>query len=425
MDSINSAKENRLKSFLKIIGPGLLLAGAAIGVSHVVQATRAGADYGFALIWVLILGCVSKYPFMEFAPRYLGATGEDLITGYKKISKKAYWIYFWITVGTMFIIQAAIAAVTAGVAEELFQLGWSPFVWGVLVLSGSILLLLFGKYTALDGAMKLIIVTLTIATLIAVGLAFSPENYERVISSPVPSYWNVSGFLFLIAFMGWMPIPIDASVWHTLWIKESARVKNRDLTIKDTLADFNTGYLSASILGLFFLFLGALMMFGTGESFSTNSVAFSTQLIGLYKTALGSWSAVVMAIAVFITLLSTLLTVVDIYPRVMERYIRESQHPIARKHASHSYMLCLIGIPVIAMSILYLFGKSFTALVDFAASLSFVATAMLAWFNYRLVTQRDFPKHARPGRLYRIFSLICLMILVVMALAYIYVRIIS
>ena len=60
-------------SFLKSIGPGFLLAGAAIGVSHLVQATRAGADYGFVLIWALVLACVSKYPFLEFGPDMLQA----------------------------------------------------------------------------------------------------------------------------------------------------------------------------------------------------------------------------------------------------------------------------------------------------------------------------------------------------------------
>ena len=34
----------------KAIGPGLIWAGAAIGVSHLVQSTRAGADYGFQFI---------------------------------------------------------------------------------------------------------------------------------------------------------------------------------------------------------------------------------------------------------------------------------------------------------------------------------------------------------------------------------------
>lgn len=33
-----------MRTILKNIGPGFLLAGAAIGVSHLIQATRAGAD---------------------------------------------------------------------------------------------------------------------------------------------------------------------------------------------------------------------------------------------------------------------------------------------------------------------------------------------------------------------------------------------
>ena len=40
---------------LKKLGPGLLFAGAAIGVSHLVQSTRAGADFGFGLIWALLM----------------------------------------------------------------------------------------------------------------------------------------------------------------------------------------------------------------------------------------------------------------------------------------------------------------------------------------------------------------------------------
>ena len=40
---------------LKSLGPGLLFAAAAVGVSHLVQSTRAGADFGFGLLWALLL----------------------------------------------------------------------------------------------------------------------------------------------------------------------------------------------------------------------------------------------------------------------------------------------------------------------------------------------------------------------------------
>ena len=53
------------KNFLKSIGPGLLFAGAAIGVSHLVQSTRAGADFGFGLLWALLIAALFKYPFFQ------------------------------------------------------------------------------------------------------------------------------------------------------------------------------------------------------------------------------------------------------------------------------------------------------------------------------------------------------------------------
>ena len=44
-----------MSSILKKLGPGLIFAGASIGVSHLVQSTRAGADFGLGLIWALLL----------------------------------------------------------------------------------------------------------------------------------------------------------------------------------------------------------------------------------------------------------------------------------------------------------------------------------------------------------------------------------
>ena len=69
----------RLRGLLQSLGPGLLFAGAAIGVSHLVQSTRAGATYGFALVWVVLLANLLKYPFFEFGPRYAAATGDSVL----------------------------------------------------------------------------------------------------------------------------------------------------------------------------------------------------------------------------------------------------------------------------------------------------------------------------------------------------------
>ena len=109
-----------LKINIKKLGPGLLFAGAAIGVSHLVQSTRAGADYGWGLLWVLLLVNLFKYPFFQYGPRYALATGESLLDGYYKLGKGYLWFYFFLNIATMFTIQTAVTIVTAGLASNLF-----------------------------------------------------------------------------------------------------------------------------------------------------------------------------------------------------------------------------------------------------------------------------------------------------------------
>ena len=41
------------QGILAALGPGLVWAAAAVGVSHLLQSTRAGASYGFALVGVV------------------------------------------------------------------------------------------------------------------------------------------------------------------------------------------------------------------------------------------------------------------------------------------------------------------------------------------------------------------------------------
>ena len=77
-------KENIVR-FSKTFGPGILFASTAIGVSHLVQSTRAGAEYGFLLLGFVILATVLKYPFFEYGSRYANVTGTSIIDGFPNL----------------------------------------------------------------------------------------------------------------------------------------------------------------------------------------------------------------------------------------------------------------------------------------------------------------------------------------------------
>ena len=94
--------------FWRGFGPGLMWAAAAIGVSHLVQSTRAGAMAGFGFAGIILLALIFKYPFFEYGPRYAAATGQSLVEGYRRIGGWALWLYFLLAIGTAVIHQVAI-----------------------------------------------------------------------------------------------------------------------------------------------------------------------------------------------------------------------------------------------------------------------------------------------------------------------------
>lgn len=401
---MQNKNSNRIINQLKALGPGLLWAGAAIGVSHLVQSTRAGAIYGFALVWAVFLANLFKYPAFEFGPRYAAATGKSLLHGYSEIGKWAMGVFLFMTFGTMFTIQAAVTIVTAGIAAYLFGILLSPIIWSIIIIFVCILILLIGRYPLLDKLIKFIIILLSISTIIAVIGAVSHGN--AVQSDFIkPQVWTLSGIAFLVALMGWMPSAIDISVWHSLWTIERTKETGHAPSLKEALFDFNLGYFGTAFLALGFLTLGAMVMYGSGAHFSPTGAGFARQLIDMYVNALGEWSRPVIGLAAFTTMFSTTLTVTDAFPRVL----RKSTEIIFKKHlenknTNYLYWFGMLVVVSGSLIVIAFLLNDMTLLVDLATTLSFLTAPILAYINYKVVTRNSMPIEFRPKRWLRILS---------------------
>ncbi|MAL58495.1 MAG: iron transporter [Flavobacteriaceae bacterium] len=393
-----------MTQFLKKFGPGFLFAGAAIGVSHLVQSTRAGADFGLGLLWALVLINVIKYPFFQFGPRYASATGENLLQGYAKMSKWVLVAYFIITFATMFTIQTAVTIVTAGIASSLFASGTLVF-WTTAVTSGCFFILLLGKYKVLDSLMKYIVVVLAISTIAAVILASTKFEGTLSFQQIVPK--DAMGIAFLIAFMGWMPAPLDITIWQSIWTVEKRKL-NSNINFKECLFDFNVGYVMTIILGICFIALGTFVMFGSGESFSAKGDVFANQLIGMYTTSLGSWAQWIIGIAALATMFSTTLTTLDASPRVMHI----TSELLFNKTFKQGYLFWLLILVTGTLSIFFFFVTEMGLLIEIATVLSFLTAPFYAIISYILLTGKHTPKEARPSGSLRLFSLLGILILV-------------
>ncbi len=372
-----------MQRIFKLLGPGLLYAAAAIGVSHLVQSTRAGADFGFQLLWVVIIANILKYPFFKIGPKYTAVTGKSLLHGWQQNGPYAIKLFFILTIFTMFTVQAAVTLVTAGISLHLFNLDFSVSMMSAFLLLVSVIILLIGKFNVLDNLIKIVVIILTVATLIAVALALTENNSYTTPAVPF-NFDNKIHIFFLIALIGWMPAPMDVPIWHSLWsVAKNNENEGNKTTLKDSMLDFNIGYIGTAILACCFLTLGALVMYRSGQIFSGSALTFSTQLIGMYTSILGEWAFIFIAVASFATMFSTTLTCLDAFPRILSE-----AYKIERKTERNTYTQWLLVTGAGSLLILFLFISDMKVMVDFTTTLSFVVSPIYAYLTYKAMNSK-------------------------------------
>ena len=409
------------------LGPGLLYAGAAVGVSHLVQSTRAGGMFGFELILAIVIIHLIKYPFFEFGPRYTAATGKNILHGYAKLGKWAVWVYLLITLSTMFIIQAAVTVVTAGLFTNIFSLeglgGHEPQTVAAII-SSLLLLICFtllasGHYVLLDKLMKVIILVLSVTTVFAVIalLVDHPGHYE---SATVHFSWGEHlHLLFLVTLLGWMPAPIELSVWHSIWSQSKNESEGRQISMRDAIFDFRVGFIGTAFLAICFLLLGALVMYGSGETFESDGAKFAGQLIGMYQHALGDWAYPIVALAALTTMLSTTLTLLDAFPRSIGMSL-ELLFPRKIQHSKNGnvYLSWLLITIAGTLFILFFMLPSMGEMVKIGTVVAFVAAPVLAILNTLAMFDQSIPQPYRPGKLMLLWCLLGLAALTVCSAGY-------
>jgi Mn2+/Fe2+ NRAMP family transporter len=220
--------------------------------------------------------------------------------------------------------------------------------------------------------------------------------------------------------MGWMPILIDASAWHSLWIIERIKQTNVTPSLKDSLTDFNIGFIGAAVMALGFLSLGALILFGSGENFAVSGSQFASTLISLYTETLGDWAYVIIVICAFTAMFSTTLTVTDAYPRTISHILNLNRNNNEQPSFFKSYRGTLIIISIISLLVLYVAGSRFIFMVDLATTMSFLSGPVFAYINYKLIFSDLFPENKKPAQWLKLLSWFGMLFITGFALIFLY-----
>lgn len=316
------------------LGPGLVMAATAIGASHLVLAPTAGASFGYALLWVVLLSHLFKYPAFEFGPRYAVAADESLLDGYREVPGPrgwALWVFLAGTVVQGVSVLAGVLGVASAVAAAAVP---GPPLWAWSLLLGALcgVLLWSGGFDGLSGLSKWMLAVLAAMTAVAFLATPPPASaWARMVVPEIPG----GSVLLLAALLGWMPTGIDVSVWHSLWALERRREwreraeesgrrssgrSGRAASLGVGLTDMRIGYGLSLVLAVMTLGLGAEVLRPTGSVPEGADVALT--LARLYTDVLGDWMFPVFLAAAFFGMFSSAYGVLDGFPRAFEETVR-------------------------------------------------------------------------------------------------------
>ncbi len=394
-----------LRELQRAAGPGLIFAGSAIGVSHLVQSTRAGAMYGLALVVVIILINILKYPAFRFGVDYAHSTGKTLIGGYRELASWLIPVYAVVALLIAPIGGAAVSATTAAILAAITGTDLPLAALVLLVLGATVALLLIGGYSWLERLSKVLIAFLTLATIAAAAIALPKVEW----SSAASFEWSVDpmALLFVIALAGFMPTSIGQSVDVSLWTLKSQEELASDerLSIDATRKGFLAAYGLTSFLAVCFCIMGAGVMHAAQITPESGAAEIASQIIGLYAETLGPVPAFFAGIAALCVMATTMTASFDGVARGYGALYQEFRGNIGGTATRTNYVFFVVLSAVLSFVVLAFLLESFTTFIDLVTSIFFVLTPGTALLNHLVVTRCQMADEDRPSAGMRFLSL--------------------
>lgn len=417
------------------LGPGLLFAAAAVGTSHVVQATRGGASFGLTLAGLIIIVCLLKYPLFRFAADYASATGESLVRGYGRRGTWLVWLTFVAAAIEAIAATAGVSLVTAAIAQWIIGTTLPDAGAAVALLVVTAAIVGLGRYRLLEHLTLVLVVALSLLTVIATVASVSALTEG---STPAFGAFDLTAenTSFAIAMSGWMPIGNIAAIMLAAWIlAKQAQTPDAHAASpiqRATVArfDFNVGYISSAVLAVCFLAMGAAVLYGQGESMPGGSAAFVASFVGLYAASIGSWATLIVSIAALAVMYSTLLAIVDGFPRLLGEFGAELHAGRRRRVGGRAagadpvgLRLYPIVLVVLGSSLLLLvFFDGFAGFVDLVTITGFVIAPIVALANQMVIQGSNVPADCRPSPALVRWNVVAVALLALATLGFLYMR---
>jgi len=388
--------ESRPKvSFLKLAGPGLVVAATGIGSGDVVSATVGGARYGVMLLWAIAAGAFFKFVLQEGIARWQLATGKTALEGWA--DHLPSWVKWYFVVYLVFWTVAVSASLTNATGLGIANLtgGAISQPWGAVAHSLiGFAFVFFGGYGSFEKFMKLLVGIMGFSILFCA--VFSMDDPAPAVRGLVPVIPVGSG-TYVLSLIGGVGGSITM-LSYNYWMREEGMRGAGFLNY--VRGDIAIAYLFTAIFGMSIMLIANDAFFTTGVAL-TNADAVPRMAAAL-GNVLGTFGRIAFSVgfwaAVFASLLGVWQSVpylyADFYGIVKQLPLEQRQEIV--KVTSTPYRLALAFISLVPIPFAFT-GQPIQVVIIYTIVSSllvpFVAATLL-YLNNRVNWAAPVPKNS-------------------------------
>jgi len=349
---------NPLRWF-SIFGPGAVIASLTIGAGELVFSSRAGALFGYRLLWFFLLVLVLKWVLVYVTARHMVLTGAHPFQRWMDLPGPRGWfpLVFLLLALVSFPVWVGFHAGTTGTllsslagTEKSLQ-GGAHFVWGIAVLGVVLILVFRGGYAALE-RLQLVIVILMLACVLISLFAVNPAWFEFfkgfVVPQPVrypdwislhddlagrPVWVETITYVGVIGGSGYDYLAYVSYLRDKRWGRAGQSIAPRAevaAIARDPL-HVNRRWLRAVLVDSILSFLAVLIFTGVFVACGAtilgpqHKIPGGTNLLALqaeFVTPVYPWLKHVYFVGAFLTIFGTLYGTIEVAPAVLREMAR-------------------------------------------------------------------------------------------------------
>ncbi|HEU5146725.1 MAG TPA: Nramp family divalent metal transporter, partial [Chryseosolibacter sp.] len=251
--TISKSPVTRFRNWLSVLGPGMITAALVFGPSKVTITSKLGADFGFDLLWIVVVAIFFMIVFTAMAARIGMASDVSFLTLIRNKWGKAAAVASGVGV---FLVAASFQAgnsIGIGISiAELFKSSPTPWIIG-FNLFGISLLFFRSFYKVLEKIMIGLILLMLVAFLVTLFLSQPPIG--EIAGGLVPVI-PTGSFGLIIAFMA-SCFSVVGACYQSYLMQERRRIKPHE---KQSGRDSMPGILILGIMSAIVLICAAAVL---------------------------------------------------------------------------------------------------------------------------------------------------------------------